>query len=133
MRPALRPTRQRNADVTVEHAQLRIVARDHDGPARIPFAAAADGALRFQGRSEEHTSELQSHSDLVCRLLLEKKKNINRINVTTNDACGFPLRVSNHWTVNTNVAIVVISQSKTVSTHLNTIQSVMRTLYDRAR
>src|SRR2546428_1967677 len=27
------------------------------------------------GRSEEHTSELQSRSDLVCRLLLEKKKN----------------------------------------------------------
>src|SRR5438034_8300735 len=26
------------------------------------------------GRSEEHTSELQSHSELVCRLLLEKKK-----------------------------------------------------------
>src|SRR5438034_2882214 len=29
-------------------------------------------------RSEEHTSELQSHSDLVCRLLLEKKKKKNR-------------------------------------------------------
>src|SRR5438034_6972847 len=29
---------------------------------------------RTRGRSEEHTSELQSHSDLVCRLLLEKKK-----------------------------------------------------------
>src|SRR5947207_8021439 len=28
----------------------------------------------FPVRSEEHTSELQSHSDLVCRLLLEKKK-----------------------------------------------------------
>src|SRR5947207_4985531 len=28
----------------------------------------------LQTRSEEHTSELQSHSDLVCRLLLEKKK-----------------------------------------------------------
>src|SRR2546430_13451616 len=28
-------------------------------------------------RSEEHTSELQSQSNLVCRLLLEKKKNIN--------------------------------------------------------
>src|SRR4051795_13479131 len=28
----------------------------------------------FRGRSEEHTSELQSHSHLVCRLLLEKKK-----------------------------------------------------------
>src|SRR5438034_2483006 len=31
------------------------------------------------GRSEEHTSELQSHSDLVCRLLLEKKKK-NKVN-----------------------------------------------------
>src|SRR2546427_9155925 len=30
------------------------------------------------GRSEEHTSELQSQSNLVCRLLLEKKKNNNR-------------------------------------------------------
>src|SRR2546427_1543037 len=31
--------------------------------------------LRLLGRSEEHTSELQSQSNLVCRLLLEKKKN----------------------------------------------------------
>src|SRR5438132_5430464 len=31
-------------------------------------------ARRAHTRSEEHTSELQSHSDLVCRLLLEKKK-----------------------------------------------------------
>src|SRR5206468_8212273 len=31
-------------------------------------------------RSEEHTSELQSRSDLVCRLLLEKKKKKERIN-----------------------------------------------------
>src|SRR2546430_11366870 len=30
---------------------------------------------RWQNRSEEHTSELQSQSNLVCRLLLEKKKN----------------------------------------------------------
>src|SRR5260221_7350465 len=30
-------------------------------------------------RSEEHTSELQSHSDLVCRLLLEKKKKIDYV------------------------------------------------------
>src|SRR5436190_24022795 len=35
--------------------------------------AAAD-VRRYSQRSEEHTSELQSHSDLVCRLLLEKKK-----------------------------------------------------------
>src|SRR5437588_5998769 len=31
------------------------------------------GRTFIEGRSEEHTSELQSHSDLVCRLLLEKK------------------------------------------------------------
>ena len=35
----------------------------------------ASGGVVAQVRSEEHTSELQSHSDLVCRLLLEKKKN----------------------------------------------------------
>src|SRR5438034_11756868 len=38
------------------------------GP-RATFETGAQAA-----RSEEHTSELQSHSDLVCRLLLEKKK-----------------------------------------------------------
>src|SRR5438034_2100469 len=32
-------------------------------------------------RSEEHTSELQSHSDLVCRLLLEKKKTVQPLPV----------------------------------------------------
>src|SRR5260221_5244376 len=37
----------------------------------------------FEQRSEEHTSELQSHSDLVCRLLLEKKKNLNPQRVGT--------------------------------------------------
>src|SRR5438132_7008208 len=36
-------------------------------------------------RSEEHTSELQSHSDLVCRLLLEKKKK------KTNRSANVPL------------------------------------------
>src|SRR5947207_10183675 len=39
----------------------------HRGIRRRPRA-------RGRRRSEEHTSELQSHSDLVCRLLLEKKK-----------------------------------------------------------
>ena len=35
----------------------------------------ADGITLLQHRSEEHTSELQSRTNLVCRLLLEKKKN----------------------------------------------------------
>src|SRR5260221_10794550 len=37
---------------------------------------------RRHGRSEEHTSELQSHSDLVCRLLLEKKKPLDYLAAT---------------------------------------------------
>src|SRR5260221_3871289 len=43
---------------------------------KVSCTAVAEGrdALGvFDERSEEHTSELQSHSDLVCRLLLEKK------------------------------------------------------------
>src|SRR5438034_3901567 len=42
-------------------------------PRRYPGDVLPQPLLRRQ-RSEEHTSELQSHSDLVCRLLLEKKK-----------------------------------------------------------
>src|SRR5688572_31020488 len=38
------------------------------------FRGEVDPAIDAQGRSEEHTSELQSQSNLVCRLLLEKKK-----------------------------------------------------------
>src|SRR5436190_17398483 len=40
-----------------------------------PAAALIGPSPTSTARSEEHTSELQSHSDLVCRLLLEKKKN----------------------------------------------------------
>src|SRR2546430_15676338 len=39
-----------------------------------PAPSAQRGARRTCARSEEHTSELQSQSNLVCRLLLEKKK-----------------------------------------------------------
>src|SRR2546430_2949749 len=48
------------------------------GGSRAPVARARVGAGASRGgrreRSEEHTSELQSQSNLVCRLLLEKKK-----------------------------------------------------------
>src|SRR6266550_8703574 len=40
---------------------------------------------RQRGGSEEHTSELQSRLHLVCRLLLEKKKNNNRLTFTNNN------------------------------------------------
>src|SRR2546425_8452327 len=44
---------------------------------------------RKPGRSEEHTSELQSLAYLVCRLLLEKKKNVRHLK---HSACNYPHR-----------------------------------------
>src|SRR5260221_5303344 len=52
--------------------------RSADRSARIPR----------RSRSEEHTSELQSHSDLVCRLLLEKKKNRGNILLCVAISCA---------------------------------------------
>src|SRR5436190_23689022 len=57
-------------DDHVLESELRQQALDDDLVGRVVFR----GLLAQLGRSEEHTSELQSHSDLVCRLLLEKKK-----------------------------------------------------------
>src|SRR5438132_5459035 len=50
--------------------------------AAVPEGLTAKLTQRF--RSEEHTSELQSHSDLVCRLLLEKKKKKKRTKMQNN-------------------------------------------------
>src|SRR2546427_5171350 len=44
-----------------------------ESSAKVDTASTAE-AVRITHRSEEHTSELQSQSNLVCRLLLEKKK-----------------------------------------------------------
>src|SRR5438034_7397659 len=66
--------RGRRDCAAVRHAPQR--ARHGSLPARCAgavFEAAYDRRVG-EGRSEEHTFELQSHSDLVCRLLLEKKK-----------------------------------------------------------
>src|SRR2546430_13431028 len=48
---------------------------DRSGRTRGP-SGGAEQRVEYCHRSEEHTSELQSQSNLVCRLLLEKKNNI---------------------------------------------------------
>src|SRR5260370_10787849 len=53
-------------------------------PRRRPYFVPAGGnkirsASWSPSRSEEHTSELQSHLNLVCRLLLEKKKSLRKL------------------------------------------------------
>src|SRR5207249_9596764 len=57
-------------------------AREHSASA--PTTDALNGSPRSSSRSEEHTSELQSRFDLVCRLLLEKKKNTKYKDCITN-------------------------------------------------
>src|SRR5690242_21402664 len=56
-----------------DDARRRAVGR---GCRQILEEATVAGRAACRDRSEEHTSELQSHVNLVCRLLLEKKKNI---------------------------------------------------------
>src|SRR5260221_2336768 len=53
-----------------------VITNAPSAPNAMPANVTAS-ASRNTRRSEEHTSELQSHSDLVCRLLLEKKKKEN--------------------------------------------------------
>src|SRR2546421_7362525 len=59
--------RVRSGPVGGHHRRARVHSRLRD-------------VASVQGRSEEHTSELQSRSDLVCRLLLEKKKKKKKVN-----------------------------------------------------
>src|SRR5260221_10753912 len=70
------------------HGDINRVAVQQEGSLAQAVALTCGAAYR----SEEHTSELQSHSDLVCRLLLEKKKkDANRTLRATEpcDAAGF--------------------------------------------
>src|SRR5688572_31522191 len=50
---------------------------------RLSDAICGEALCKLSARSEEHTSELQSQSNLVCRLLLEKKKKNNQNKKTT--------------------------------------------------
>src|SRR5690349_23053403 len=59
------------------HHQAHVVLDEQDGEPRggeLDQQLGELGGLGLVERSEEHTSELQSRRDLVCRLLLEKKK-----------------------------------------------------------
>src|SRR5438034_7901947 len=68
--------RRPHGELAVRELALVVAAKLRGDTARLHghrHDALVDDA-RADHRSEEHTSELQSHSDLVCRLLLEKKK-----------------------------------------------------------
>src|SRR5437764_10026762 len=77
---------ERSIAVVVIEARNAKVAYENIGPPVVIIVADHDSHSptficnsRLVGRSEEHTSELQSPMYLVCRLLLEKKKNITQI------------------------------------------------------
>src|SRR5256885_5843394 len=54
---------------------LELLLQSNDLRYDISNRLGTKGGCIYTGRSEEHTSELQSPCNLVCRLLLEKKKN----------------------------------------------------------
>src|SRR2546430_7323659 len=66
----VKPTRSANRTET----RRRSAAGAARGSLAAAMGVAAARSTASGARSEEHTSELQSRSDLVCRLLLEKKK-----------------------------------------------------------
>src|SRR5437773_3105844 len=77
--PILPPARDGRPDRTrpLAHPTPALRAGRQTRGESPPFAARRSRGSRgaaSRARSEEHTSELQSHHDLVCRLLLEKKK-----------------------------------------------------------
>src|SRR3712207_7332872 len=78
---AHRPGRAQEDVCAAPHPQ----SDGHDGRDRLPARQAAQhqDQLRVGSRSEEHTSELQSRQYLVCRLLLEKKKQLQSHRLST--------------------------------------------------
>src|SRR2546430_12242827 len=63
--------------------RVRLEGRHQTRPDRHRMAGLAVRLGGRRSRSEEHTSELQSQSNLVCRLLLEKKKNTSKRRIRT--------------------------------------------------
>src|SRR5256885_17022409 len=61
-------------------------------PARHPYTVGSYTVIPQHLRSEEHTSELQSPCNLVCRLLLEKKKSQHDLLTTRRDQSSVPVR-----------------------------------------
>src|SRR5437667_3157284 len=75
------------ADVDIKDRQgttalVHARARGYTEMVKILEPASGRKTMR-EGRSEEHTSELQSHHDLVCRLLLEKKNKTKKKNTNS--------------------------------------------------
>src|SRR5438132_2263306 len=75
----------RSLDVFLDRGEYQVVAfapEKGSGDAQLKVRGFSERNAPEPPRSEEHTSELQSHSDLVCRLLLEKKKKENILSTT---------------------------------------------------
>src|SRR5256885_4834631 len=69
---------RKNLLLSVELAEELPLAKAEAGSIYQALSNYVSNAIKFHSRSEEHTSELQSPCNLVCRLLLEKKKTRKR-------------------------------------------------------
>src|SRR5699024_12390612 len=90
------PTRRSSDHEAIEHtndsAEITVVAGDLVADLDLGGSLAVNGVCQgpAEVRSEEHTSELQSRFDLVCRLLLGKKNSTRRPPRAPRCSCGAP-------------------------------------------
>src|SRR5947207_9688308 len=77
-----RPPRSTLFPYTTLFRSRKFVTQDFAPAREFSPARSCTPLPAGENRSEEHTSELQSHSDLVCRLLLEKKKKKKKKEIT---------------------------------------------------
>src|SRR2546430_12533743 len=89
----LERTEQSVADVKVVHDRPALIQEVTWWPPNISETSLrSEGVEQILFRSEEHTSELQSQSNIVCRLLLEKKKAWSYYNLLIHDCPEFFFR-----------------------------------------
>src|SRR2546427_9069617 len=97
-----RPPRSTLFPYTTLFRSLHLIAKSADGGMRdglsildqvVSFGEGPVTAVRVR-RSEEHTSELQSQSNLVCRLLLEKKKTQQQAYTAGQRSCSLVRRAA---------------------------------------
>src|SRR5687767_4553243 len=113
------PVEQATANATTAVA-TDTCAGCHEGVALTREFGVAGGRVSsykdsYHGRSEEHTSELQSLAYLVCRLLLEKKKKTKQSQPSTNKISKHQLKITiNYFKSNTRLYYIIVLQSSSL-------------------
>src|SRR5258706_1046413 len=101
-------------------------------PASSRFKATSTRSKRIPSasRSEEHTSELQSLTNLVCRLLLEKKEHTSELQSLTNIVCRLLLekkKKTNNLQILTDLLASLKIRERHMTININTVDVLSET------